>query len=78
MRWCISRPNLLLADEPTGNVDDHIGLRLIRLFEELYRSGAAVLVATHNDGLVSKFPHPRLVLRQGMLQLEPAKPGVKS
>ena len=66
-RAVISKPELLLADEPTGNVDDRIAYRLLRLFEELHRTGTAVVVATHNDALVRRFSHPVLVLAYNML-----------
>ena len=66
-RAVISKPALLLADEPTGNVDDRIAYRLLRLFEELHRTGTAVVVATHNDALVRRFSHPVLVLADNML-----------
>lgn len=69
-RAVISKPSLLLADEPTGNVDERIGNRLIRLFEELHKSGAAVVVATHDESLVARFPHPRLRLEDGTLRVE--------
>ena len=66
-RAVISKPALLLADEPTGNVDDRTAYRLLRLFEELHRTGTAVVVATHNDALVRRFSHPVLVLADNML-----------
>jgi cell division transport system ATP-binding protein len=47
-RAVISRPHLLLADEPTGNVDPTLGRRLLRLFIELNKSGTAVIIATHD------------------------------
>ena len=53
-RAVISRPSLLLADEPTGNVDDQMGLRLIHLFEELNRLGTTVIIATHSQQLVER------------------------
>ncbi|MDY0881254.1 cell division ATP-binding protein FtsE [Dongia soli] len=59
-RAVISRPSLLLADEPTGNVDDVIGVRLMYLFEELNKMGTTVVIATHNDRLVSRFTHRQL------------------
>ena len=68
-RAVISKPALLLADEPTGNVDDRIAYRLLRLFEELHRTGTAVVVATHNDALVRRFSHPVLVLADNMLHI---------
>jgi cell division transport system ATP-binding protein len=68
-RAVIGRPALLLADEPTGNVDDTIAVRLIYLFEELHKMGTTVLVATHNEQLIQRFPHPTLHLNQGELAL---------
>ena len=64
-RAVISRPKLLLADEPTGNVDDTIAMRLLYLFEELNKIGTTVIVATHNESLVSRFSHPRIRLDGG-------------
>ena len=69
-RAVISKPSLLLADEPTGNVDERIGFRLIRLFEELHKTGTAVVVATHDEALAARFPHPRMTLRDGGLNIE--------
>ena len=66
-RAVIGRPKLLLADEPTGNVDDEIAMRLIYLIEELNRTGTTVLIATHNAGLIGRFKHPTLRLDAGEL-----------
>lgn len=66
-RAVISRPSLLLADEPTGNVDDAIAMRLLYLFEELNRMGTCIVIATHNETLVNQFDHPCLFLEQGRL-----------
>ena len=68
-RAIIARPKLLLADEPTGNVDDHIAIRLMHLFEELNKIGTTVVVATHNKALVTGFAHPRLHLANGELSV---------
>lgn len=59
-RAVVTRPSLLLADEPTGNVDDKIGVRLLHLFEELNKLGTTVVVATHNESLVARFRHRQL------------------
>jgi cell division transport system ATP-binding protein len=67
-RAVIARPKLLLADEPTGNVDDRIAVRLMHLFEELNRLGTTVVIATHNEALVAKFGHARLRLEDGELK----------
>ena len=66
-RAVISRPSLLLADEPTGNVDDAIAMRLLYLFEELNRMGTSIVIATHNESLVNQFGHPCMHLEQGKL-----------
>ncbi|MFN3076027.1 MAG: cell division ATP-binding protein FtsE [Alphaproteobacteria bacterium] len=71
-RAVINRPELLLADEPTGNVDDRIAMRLLHLFVELNKLGTTVVIATHNDRLVSRFGYPRMHLEMGNLDfLEP-------
>lgn len=65
-RAVIGRPDLLLADEPTGNVDDHIAMRLLYLFEELNKLGTTIVIATHNEGLVNRFSHhKRLHIEHG-------------
>lgn len=74
-RAVINRPALLVADEPTGNVDDEIAVRLLYLFEELNRLGTTVLIATHNESLVVRFNHPELHLSGGELTTRPARPG---
>jgi cell division transport system ATP-binding protein len=66
-RAVVSRPRILLADEPTGSLDEAIGGRVMRLFEELNRLGTAVVIATHNPALVERFPHARLELADGRL-----------
>lgn len=66
-RALIGRPELLLADEPTGNVDPQLARRLLRLFVELHRSGTAVVIATHDIGLMDLFDARRLVLSEGRL-----------
>ena len=68
-RAVITRPQLLLADEPTGNVDDQIALKLLTLFGELHRMGTTVLIATHNLPLVERLGHPELRLEGGRLTL---------
>ena len=72
-RAIIARPRLLLADEPTGNVDDRIAMRLMHLLSELNKIGTTVVVATHSQSLVSAFAHPRLHLVNG--ELEILRPG---
>jgi cell division transport system ATP-binding protein len=64
-RAVITRPRLLVADEPTGNVDDRIAVRLMHLFEELHRLGTTVIIATHNPALIQRSHHPELRLEAG-------------
>ena len=66
-RAVINRPALLLADEPTSNVDDAMAERLLHLFNELHRGDTTVLLATHNDHLARAFEKPILRLSQGHL-----------
>ena len=69
-RALIARPELLLADEPTGNVDPGLGRRLLRLFIELNRLGTSVLIATHDFALMDLVDARRLVLGGGRLAVE--------
>jgi cell division transport system ATP-binding protein len=68
-RALIDQPAILLADEPTGNVDPPLARRLLRLFVELHRSGTSVVIATHDLGLMDQFNARRLVLNEGRLQV---------
>ncbi len=61
-RAVIGRPQLLVADEPTGNVDPEMALKLLRLFEALNRLGTTVVVATHDVHLLAKVPES-LIMR---------------
>ncbi|TCR67226.1 cell division ATP-binding protein FtsE [Bosea sp. BK604] len=69
-RALIGRPELLLADEPTGNVDPNLGRRLLRLFMELQQLGTAVVIATHDLALMELYDAPRLVLADGHLHVD--------
>jgi cell division transport system ATP-binding protein len=66
-RAVIARPALLLADEPTGNLDDGQAQRLMLLFKEMNRIGTTVVVATHNESLVARHPAPALHIANGRL-----------
>jgi cell division transport system ATP-binding protein len=71
-RAVINRPDILLADEPTGNVDEAMAVRILRLFSELNRVGATVLIASHDTDLVARSGMPVLNLDGGRLaQLPP-------
>ena len=68
-RAVIARPQLLLADEPTGNVDPNLAQRLLRLFVELNKSGTSVVIATHDIALMDQYDARRLVLHEGRMHL---------
>lgn len=72
-RAVVGRPDILLADEPTGNVDPAMSLKLLRLFVEMNRMGTTVLIATHDQDMVARSGKPVLHLVQGRL-VEP-QPG---
>ena len=68
-RAVINRPELLLADEPTGNVDSDIANKLMKLFVELNKLGTTVVIATHSEKLVTDFAYPRLHLQDKGLKV---------
>ena len=68
-RAVINRPDLLLADEPTGNVDNDIAPKLMKLFVELNKLGTTVVIATHSEKLINDFAYPRLHLQDGSLHI---------
>jgi cell division transport system ATP-binding protein len=68
-RAVISRPQLLLADEPTGNVDPTLARRLLRLFIELNKTGTAIIIATHDIALMDQYGSRRLVLHEGHIHV---------
>lgn len=77
-RAVITRPRLLLADEPTGNLDDEIGYRLMNLFDQLNRMGTTIIIASHNNMLMEKFGHhSRLLLDSGRVRLIQPKKSIK-
>ena len=68
-RALIDQPELLLADEPTGNVDPPLARRLLRLFIELNRLGTAVIIATHDLSLMDQVAARRLIIDHGRLEI---------
>jgi len=67
-RAVIAKPDLLIADEPTGNVDPVIGRRLLRLFSEMNRMGTTVLIATHDIDLIREIHTDILRIEDGKLR----------
>jgi cell division transport system ATP-binding protein len=68
-RALIEQPEILLADEPTGNVDPPLARRLLRLFIELNRLGTAVVIATHDVTLMEQVDARRMILSGGRLDI---------
>ena len=68
-RALVAQPELLLADEPTGNVDPQLARRILRLFVELHKSGTSVVIATHDIALMDLVDARRLVLHDGRLHV---------
>jgi cell division transport system ATP-binding protein len=68
-RAVIARPQILLADEPTGNVDPQLAQRLLRLFIELNKSGTSVVIATHDIALMDQYDARRLVIHDGHIHV---------
>lgn len=72
-RAVVARPDILLADEPTGNIDQAMGLRILRLLVELNRLGTTILVASHDEDLVARSGMPVMRLDQGRLTSPPPR-----
>jgi cell division transport system ATP-binding protein len=68
-RAIVRRPDLLIADEPTGNVDDDIAMLLVRVFERINKLGTTVLIATHDIAFARQFAHRRYHLAKGALSV---------
>ncbi len=66
-RAVVNKPQLLLADEPTGNLDPELSADIMRLFTEFNRVGVTVLIATHDLGLIATLPYRVLILQKGTL-----------
>lgn len=71
-RAVVGRPHLLIADEPTGKVDDDLAMLLVGIFERLNRLGTTVLIATHDVAFTRQFGHQRFHLDHGKLAVAQA------
>jgi ABC-type lipoprotein export system ATPase subunit len=74
-RALINQPDILLADEPTGNLDPDLSLDVFQLFLELRGRGTTVLVATHDRPLIERFGGRVLILERGALAGDDSRPG---
>ena len=66
-RAVVNKPPVLLADEPTGNLDPDLSRDIMHLFEQFNQVGVTVLIASHDLDLISRMPYPQLKLHQGRL-----------
>ena len=66
-RAVVTTPDILLADEPSGNLDASLRLKFMHLFETLHKDGVTIVFATHDETLISMFRHPVLRLKEGRL-----------
>ena len=66
-RAVVNKPPLILADEPTGNLDPELSAEIMAIFEEFSKVGVSVMVATHDISLISKLPYRILTLKEGQL-----------
>lgn len=71
-RALINEPVILLADEPTGNLDPEVSVEILKIFQQINRGGTAVLMATHSYGLIRKYP-ARVIKCEGGKLLDSTK-----
>jgi cell division transport system ATP-binding protein len=64
-RALLNEPQILLADEPTGNLDPEVSNGIMRIFQQINKSGTAILMATHSYGLIKRFPTRILKCEEG-------------
>ena len=73
-RALVGRPSIVLADEPTGNLDSKSGDSIVALLEELNAEGATIVVITHDREIASHFPRA-VHLRDGLIEADTGRPG---
>lgn len=66
-RAVVNKPKILLADEPTGNLDPELSAEIMHLFEQFNQVGVTVLIASHDLGLIARLPYRMMTLRRGEL-----------
>lgn len=71
-RAVVNRPPILLADEPTGNLDPELSLDIMKLFEQFNQVGTTVFIATHDQDLIQSLPYRHIVLQHGRLAQDSA------
>jgi cell division transport system ATP-binding protein len=74
-RAIVGNPKILIADEPTGNLDTDLSIEIFRIFERINANGITVLIATHDNHLMDLFPKRVLKLEKGRLVSDSRKGG---
>ena len=74
-RAIVNKPKLILADEPTGNLDPALSAEIMRLFQQFNQVGVTVLIASHDLELIQRLPHPVIQLNQGHISAPPSVMG---
>lgn len=77
-RAIVNKPPVLLADEPTGNLDPELSLEILRLFEEFNAVGVSVIIATHDLGLIARMKYRNLTLKNGSMITDGVLQGLNS
>lgn len=77
-RALVNDPLLVLADEPTGNLDPEVAEETMRLFARIHEQGATIVIATHDPGLLKRFHHRAIMLQRGYLIGDPKVAGEAS
>lgn len=70
-RAVVNKPSILLADEPTGNLDPDLSAEIMHLFEQFNQVGVTVLIASHDLSLIARLPYRMMILREGALITRP-------
>lgn len=73
-RAVVNKPSILLADEPTGNLDPELSAEIMHLFEQFNQVGVTVLIASHDLNLIARLPYRMMTLREGALIARPGAP----
>jgi cell division transport system ATP-binding protein len=77
-RAVVNKPKILLADEPTGNLDPELSAEIMHLFEQFNQVGVTVLIASHDLSLIARLPYRMMTLREGAIVTAPGSVGVVS
>jgi putative ABC transport system ATP-binding protein len=75
-RALVSNPSIILADEPTGNLDSKTSIDIMRLFSEIHRNGNTIILVTHEED-IARYAHRIIRLRDGMVESDKANPNIR-